>query len=278
MTAPSDKTLVIIPTFNERESLPDVVRRTLEANPEVHILVVDDSSPDGTGEIAEELAKTDIAERGDGNGRIFVKHRATKDGLYGAYKAGFEWGLERDYQVLCEMDADGSHQPEQLHLLLEAVDAGADLVIGSRYVPGGKTVNWPLSRLVLSKGGNLYIGMALGTGIKDITAGYRAFRREVLETLDLDAVTGSAYLFQTDLGRKAVYAEFDVREVPITFIERETGESKMSGSFVTESLSQVTMWGFEHWGGLAKDISGELFRLGKHGVQQMLKRPDWRVK
>ena len=191
MTNPSDATLVIIPTYNELENLPLIVGRVRAATPEVDILVVDDNSPDGTGDKADELAAEDA--------RINVLHRESKGGLCGAYVAGFQWGLEREYTVLCEMDADGSHAPEQLHLLLSEIDSGADLVIGSRYVPGGKVVNWPKKRWILSKGGNAYISFMLGGGLSDMTAGYRAYRREVLEAMDLDELSNAGYIFQVDL-------------------------------------------------------------------------------
>ncbi|MGV3114858.1 polyprenol monophosphomannose synthase [Corynebacterium freneyi] len=261
MSKPSDSTLVIIPTFNERENLPLIVGRLRAAQPDVRVLVVDDSSPDGTGDVADELA----AEAPE---HIHVLHREGKGGLWGAYRAGFAWGLEREYEVLCEMDADGSHAPEQLHLLLDEIDAGADLVIGSRYVPGGSTVNWPASRKILSRGGNLYISLLLGAGIRDITAGYRAFRREVLEALDLDAIGKEAYLFQTEIGWKTVQAGFDVREVPITFTERVYGESKLSGSFVTDSLTAVTSWGLGYRAGQVRDIAGEIGRLARHSIKK----------
>ncbi|MCK7674554.1 polyprenol monophosphomannose synthase [Corynebacterium pygosceleis] len=238
MSKPSDATLVIIPTYNERENLPLITGRVRSATPEVDILIVDDASPDGTGELADEIAKNDE--------RIHVLHRNGKGGLCGAYVEGFRWGLDRGYRVLCEMDADGSHAPEQLHLLLEQVDAGADLVIGSRYVEGGKVVNWPKQRWVLSKGGNIYISLALGAGLSDMTAGYRAYRRELIESLDLDELSNAGYIFQVDLAWRAVREGFDVREVPITFTEREIGESKLDGSFVKDSLAQVTAWGIAH--------------------------------
>lgn len=226
------KTLVIIPTYNELENLPLITGRVRAAAEDVDILIVDDNSPDGTGQAADELAA------GDTN--IHVLHREGKGGLCGAYVAGFRWGLERDYDVLCEMDADGSHAPEQLHLLLEEIAAGADLVIGSRYVPGGEVVNWPKNRWVLSKGGNIYISLALGAGLSDMTAGYRAFRREVLEAVNLDELSDAGYIFQVDMAWRVVRAGFDVREVPITFTEREIGESKLDGSFVKDSLLEVT--------------------------------------
>ncbi|WP_051721053.1 MULTISPECIES: polyprenol monophosphomannose synthase [Actinomycetes] len=233
-------TLVIIPTFNEIENLPLIVKRVHAAQPAVHILIVDDSSPDGTGELADKLASTDGADR------IHVMHRTVKDGLGAAYIAGFKWGLARDYTVLVEMDADGSHAPEQLHRLLDRLNEGADLVIGSRYVPGGTVVNWPRRREILSRGGNVYSRLALGVKIKDITGGFRAYRRHVLETLDLSSIESHGYCFQVDLGWRTVQAGFDVAEVPITFTERELGESKMSGSIVREAAFKVPRWGLTH--------------------------------
>jgi dolichol-phosphate mannosyltransferase len=235
---PSQRTLVIIPTFNERENLPLILARLREARPDVHVLVVDDSSPDGTGQVADELARADP-------GRVHVMHRTTKDGLGAAYLAGFAWGLGRQYSVLVEMDADGSHAPEQLHRLLDAVEAGADLVIGSRYVDGGAVHNWPWRRVALSKVANTYSRLLLGVGVHDITAGYRAYRREVLETIDLDGVDSKGYCFQIDLTFRAVTNGFLVVEVPITFTERELGVSKMSGSNIREALVKVTRWGIE---------------------------------
>ncbi|AKK11070.1 polyprenol monophosphomannose synthase [Corynebacterium uterequi] len=256
MTKPSDSTLVIVPTYNEAENLPLMVRRITEATPEVHLLVVDDNSPDGTGDLADGFA----AE----NDAIHVLHRTTKDGLLGAYLAGFRWGLEKGYQVLVEMDADGSHAPEQLPLLLAEIDDDADVVIGSRYIDGGEVVNWPRKRFLLSRLGNLYIGVALGTGLRDMTAGYRAIRREVLETLDLDELSNAGYIFQVDFAFRAYQAGFDVREVPITFTEREFGESKLDGSFVKDSLVEVTKWGVAHRTQQAKDMYRELSGLIGH--------------
>ncbi|MCD2113302.1 polyprenol monophosphomannose synthase [Rhodococcus rhodochrous] len=234
-SAPSARTLVIIPTYNERENLGRIITRLHAALPHTHVLVVDDGSPDGTGDLADELAAADE--------RIAVLHRTEKNGLGAAYIAGFRWGLAHDYTVLVEMDADGSHAPEQLHLLLEKVDAGADLVLGSRYVPGGTVVNWPWHREVLSRGGNIYSRLALGVSIQDITGGYRAYRREVLEKLDLDAIASHGYCFQVDLAWRTLQAGFTVAEVPITFTEREIGESKMNGNIVQEALVRVTVWG-----------------------------------
>lgn len=260
MTKLSDKTLVIIPTYNERENLPLIIGRLLKAEPErVDVLVVDDSSPDGTGDLADEMA----AE----NSKIHVMHRGGKGGLGGAYIAGFHWGLERNYEILCEMDADGSHAPEQLYLLLDRIDSGAEMVLGSRYVKGGKTVNWPVSREVLSRGGNIYASLALGAGLSDITGGYRAYRREVLEEIDLDAVDSAGYVFQVDLAWRAVEAGFDVREVPITFTEREIGDSKMSGNIVSEALLQVTKWGAAHRFNQVKNLAQESWRIGAGTVR-----------
>jgi dolichol-phosphate mannosyltransferase len=240
---PTLRTLVIIPTYNELENLPLILRRLHQARPDVHVLVVDDSSPDGTGQRADELASADPD-------RVHVMHRTAKDGLGAAYLAGFAWGLSRQYTTLVEMDADGSHAPEQLHLLLEAVDAGADLAIGSRYVHGGNVQNWPWRRWALSWTANTYARLALGIGIHDITAGYRAYRRDVLQKIDLDTVDSKGYCFQIDLTWRAISNGFTVVEVPITFTEREIGVSKMSGSNIREALVKVAQWG----------ISGRLHR------------------
>ncbi|WP_232017130.1 polyprenol monophosphomannose synthase [Gordonia insulae] len=231
--------LVVIPTFNERENLPTIVTRLQAALPDIHVLIVDDSSPDGTGEIADQIAADDA------DSRVHVLHRTEKDGLGKAYLAGFAWGLDREYAVIIEMDADGSHAPEQLHRLLDAINGGADLVIGSRYVPGGRLVNWPKRREVLSRGANTYARLALGARVHDITAGFRAYRRQVLEKIALESVESAGYCFQIDLAWRTVRAGFDVREVPITFTEREVGESKMSGGVMTEAFLMVARWGLE---------------------------------
>ncbi|RAV07572.1 dolichol-phosphate mannosyltransferase [Mycolicibacterium sp. GF69] len=233
---PSQRTLVIIPTYNERENLPLIVDRVQTARPDVHLLIVDDGSPDGTGKLADDLALADAD-------RIHVMHRTAKGGLGAAYLAGFAWGLGREYDVLVEMDADGSHPPEQLYRLLDAIDAGADVVIGSRYVDGGQVRNWPRRRLVLSRTANGYSRVLLGVDIHDITAGYRAYRREVLEKIDLSAVDSKGYCFQIDLTWRSINNGFVVVEVPITFTEREFGQSKMSGSNIREALFKVAEWG-----------------------------------
>lgn len=247
---PSAHTLVIIPTYNERENITLIIGRLHAALPDVHVLVADDGSPDGTGRIADGLAADDQA------GRIHVMHRTEKNGLGAAYIAGFVWGLQRDYQVIVEMDADGSHAPEQLHRLLDKIDAGADVVAGSRYVPGGSVVNWPKRREFLSRGGNIYSRLALGVKVHDITGGYRAYRRRVLEALDLDAIESHGYCFQVDMAWRAIQAGFTMVEVPITFTEREFGESKMDGNIVKEALTKVTLWGMRNrWNKLRALVS-----------------------
>ena len=233
-TSDPGKVLVIIPTYNEKENLPLILDRVRAATPEVDILVVDDGSPDGTGALADERAAADP--------KIQVMHRTSKDGLGAAYLAAFAWGLERGYDVLVEMDADGSHAPEQLPRLLGAL-GHADLVIGSRYVPGGSVVNWPKRREFLSKGANLYARLALGAKVKDITAGYRAYKAEVLGKLALGEVESRGYCFQVDMGWRTIQAGFRVAEVPITFTEREHGVSKMSGDVMGEAFFKILRWG-----------------------------------
>ena len=228
--------LVIIPTYNERTTLIPIVERVRSSVPEAHILVADDNSPDGTGEIADSLAADDD--------HVHVMHRLGKEGLGAAYLAGFAWALQDGYDVVVEMDADGSHQPEQLPRLLDAL-RGADLVLGSRYVPGGSTENWPRSREWLSKGGNLYTRTVLGVPIHDATGGYRAFRADTLRRLDLDEVASQGYCFQVDLAWRAVQRGLRVREVPITFVERTSGASKMSQKIAVEALWRVTVWGVD---------------------------------
>jgi len=241
------RVLVIIPTYNERENLLVVAERLFAAVPSASLLVVDDGSPDGTGTLADELAAADE--------RIHVLHRAGKAGLGGAYIAGFDWGLAAGFDVLVEMDADGSHAPEQLPTLLAALD-DADLVLGSRWVQGGAVLNWPRRREVLSRGGNLYARMLLGMSVRDATGGFRAFRRRVLEKIEYAAVASQGYCFQVDLAWRALQAGFRVREVPITFAERERGESKMSGAIVREALVRTTLWGVRHRAGQVRGALG----------------------
>ncbi len=226
--------VVIIPTYNERENLPLITARLRAAVPEAHVLVADDNSPDGTGTIADDLVAADD--------HVHVMHRRGKEGLGAAYLAGFDWALDNGYDVVVEMDADGSHQPEQLPRLLDAL-RGADLVLGSRWVPGGSVVNWPKSREALSRGGSLYTRMMLGVPMKDATGGYRAFRADTLRRIDLTGVESAGYCFQVELGWRAVKAGLRVREVPIDFVERELGDSKMSQKIVVEALWRVTVWG-----------------------------------
>ena len=230
--------LVIIPTYNERDNIESIVSRVHQNNPQVHVLVADDNSPDGTGEIADKLAAEDD--------RVKVMHRAGKQGLGAAYIAGFQWGMDHGYQVLIEMDADGSHRPEDLPSLLRALEQQrADLVIGSRYVKGGEIKNWPKSREFLSKGGNTYIHLVMGLKVRDVTAGYRVFRRSTLEAIGLESVRSAGYCFQTDLTRRVNNAGLKIVEVPITFVERERGQSKMNRSIVVESLWRATSWGVQ---------------------------------
>ncbi|MGH8860122.1 MAG: polyprenol monophosphomannose synthase [Jatrophihabitantaceae bacterium] len=226
--------LVIIPTYNESENIEPIVARMHASVPSAHVLIVDDASPDGTGKIADALAEADE--------RVYVLHRPGKAGLGAAYSAGFAWGLQRSYDVLVEMDADGSHAPEHLPRMLAALD-DADLVLGSRWVAGGAVVNWPRRREVLSRGGNLYARLALGIHLRDATGGYRAYRRTVLENIDYADVSSQGYCFQVDLAWRVVRAGYRVLEVPITFAERERGESKMSGAIVREAFWRVTQWG-----------------------------------
>jgi dolichol-phosphate mannosyltransferase len=238
-----DRVLVVIPTYNERENLPGVLDRTLAAVPTAHVLVVDDASPDGTGKIADERAAADE--------RVHVLHRPGKAGLGAAYVAGFAWALERDYDAVVEMDADGSHAPEQLPELLAALER-ADLVLGSRWVPGGSVVDWPRRRELLSRGGNAYTRLMLGLPVRDATGGYRVFRRAVLAGLDLDDVASQGYCFQVDLVWRAWQAGFTVTEVPIRFVERVAGASKMNRAIVSEALWRVTVWGMRRFRGGTK--------------------------
>ena len=230
----NDRVLVIVPTYNEVENLGPVLARLHAAVPDAHVLVVDDDSPDGTGELAEKLAGRDD--------RVHVLRRRTKQGLGPAYVAGFRWGRERGYEVLVEMDADGSHAPEQLPGLLAAL-ASADLALGSRYVPGGGVTDWPVHRLLLSRAGNRYTRWALRLPLTDATGGYRAARAALIDELPFDDVASQGYCFQVDWAWRAVRAGARVAEVPIIFTERVYGRSKMSGSIVGEALIRVTAWG-----------------------------------
>ena len=228
------RVLVVVPTYNEAENLEPVVARMRAAVPEADLLVVDDGSPDGTGDIADRLAAADAS--------VHVLHRTRKAGLGAAYIAGFRWALADGYDVIVEMDSDGSHAPEELPRLLTALRE-ADLVIGSRWVPGGQIRNWPLYRQIISIGGSTYARVLLRFPVRDSTSGYRAFRRQVLDEVKLDEVASQGYCFQIDLAWKTWRSGFRVREVPITFTEREVGRSKMSRAIVIEALWRVAGWG-----------------------------------
>ena len=234
-----NSTLVVVPTYDEAQTLPETIARLRAAVPEADVLVVDDASPDGTGEIAESLAAADDA--------IHVLHRAGKQGLGAAYVAAFGWALARDYELVVEMDADGSHRPEDLPALLAAArSTGADLVIGSRWVPGGRVENWPAHRKVLSRGGNTYSRIMLGMPVRDATAGFRVYRAPALAGMDLGNVASQGYCFQVDLTWRVHRVGGRIVEVPICFVEREIGTSKMSRRIVAEALGRVTAWGVSH--------------------------------
>jgi dolichol-phosphate mannosyltransferase len=228
------RVLVVIPTYNEADNVKIIVDRVRRAVPQVDILIADDNSPDGTGRIADELTA--------GDERVHVLHRPGKQGLGAAYVAGFGWAREHGYEAVVEMDADGSHAPEELPRLLDALSE-ADAVLGSRYVPGGTVVNWPTSRMLISRSGNLYVRMALGMPFRDATGGYRAYRLPVLDKMEIDSVSSQGYCFQVDLAWRAYRQGFRVTEVPITFADRERGASKMSQSIVREAFWRVTIWG-----------------------------------
>jgi len=226
--------IIVMPTYNERQNLESIAGRVRSALPAADLLVVDDNSPDGTGDIADKLAETDS--------RVHVMHRTEKAGLGKAYIAGFGWALGRGYDVIIEMDADGSHQPEHLPNLVSALDH-ADLSIGSRWVPGGKVVNWPKPRQALSRAANVYTRLMLGLDVRDATAGFRAYRAATLRKISLDKVESAGYCFQIDLTARVAQAGLRIVEVPITFVERERGASKMSNSIILEAFWRVAQWG-----------------------------------
>ncbi|MCL3862795.1 polyprenol monophosphomannose synthase [Actinotalea sp. K2] len=254
------RVVVVVPTYDEAQTLTGTLARLRRAVPWADVLVVDDASPDGTGDLAEALAAHDPA--------VHVLHRTGKQGLGSAYVEGFTWALARDYAVVVEMDADGSHQPEQLPDLLEALTGapgdeggepwgvagtgaglqvgGPDLVIGSRWVTGGSVVNWPAHRSVLSRGGNTYTRWVMGLPLRDATAGFRAYRAEILRRLPLAQVASQGYCFQVDMAWRVLQAGGRVVEVPIRFVERSEGRSKMSRAIVVEALVRVTAWGAAH--------------------------------
>jgi dolichol-phosphate mannosyltransferase len=226
-----ERVLVIVPTYNERDNLPQIADALHAVLPEAHLLVVDDNSPDGTGQIADELAKK--------NSWIQVLHRAGKQGLGTAYVAGFKHALERGYDLIFEMDCDFSHDPKYLPAFLEAARGGADLVLGSRYVSGGGTVNWGPLRKIISLGGSLYARTILGVGVRDLTGGFKCFRRRVLESIDFDTVAAQGYGFQIEMTYRTIKLGFRVEEVPIVFVDRRVGQSKMSKKIFVEALTLV---------------------------------------
>ena len=232
--AATGRVLIVMPTYNERQNLEIMAGRIREAVPDADLLVVDDNSPDGTGDLADKLAEVDP--------RVQVMHRTEKAGLGRAYVAGFTWALEHGYDLIVEMDADGSHRPEDLPKLL-AVSEQADAVIGSRYVPGGTVVNWPKSREFLSKGANLYNRIMLGVQVKDATGGFRVYRAATLRRIDLNGIESAGYCFQIDMTLRVLQAGMTITEVPITFVERERGASKMSRTVIFEAFGRVARWG-----------------------------------
>lgn len=230
------RVLVIVPTYNELENIKLITGGIRSAVPEVDILIADDNSPDGTGRVADELASHDS--------HIKVLHRSAKNGLGAAYLDAFAWAKNNNYDVVVEMDADGSHRPQDLVAMLIALN-NADVVLGSRWVRGGKVVNWPIHREILSRGGNIYTRLCLGIPIKDATGGFRAYRMNALAQMKIDDVQSQGYCFQVDMAWRAMQSGLRVAEVPITFVERQIGESKMSGDIVKEALIRVTQWGIE---------------------------------
>ena len=227
--------LIVIPTYNERENIAEIVDRVLHASPRVDVLIVDDGSPDGTGEIADAIAAAEP--------RVTVLHRTGKLGLASAYLQGFDLGHERGYEYLFEFDADGSHPADRIPAMLDELDRGCDLVIGSRWVPGGATANWPLSRILLSRAASLYCRIWLASRIRDITAGFRGYRASTLRQVDLSGVGSAGYCFQIEMAWLYERLGYRVVEIPITFTERELGASKMSGNIVTEAIWRVAAWG-----------------------------------
>jgi dolichol-phosphate mannosyltransferase len=225
------KTLVIVPTYNEMDNLPRIVPEILAQDERLSVLVVDDNSPDGTGAKADEIAESS-------SGRVFVLHRQTKDGLGQAYLAGFRWALERDFDLIMEMDADFSHDPKFLPDFLEAIK-DADLVLGSRYISGVNVVNWPMSRLLLSYFANMYSRLVTGLNLKDGTGGFKCFRREVLQAIEFDRVKSNGYSFQIEMSFRAFKKGFKITEIPIVFVDRQEGASKMSKAIVREAIWMV---------------------------------------
>jgi dolichol-phosphate mannosyltransferase len=224
------RALVCLPTYDEKDNVVPITEAILAATPLVDVLIIDDNSPDGTGRLADAIAAREP--------RVKVLHRAGKEGLGKAYLAGFDWALRQGYELILEMDADFSHDPKYLPAMLEAA-GGADLVLGSRNVPGGGTVNWGVGRKVISRGGSLYARTILGIGVRDLTGGFKCFHRKVLESIDLPTVECSGYAFQIELTFRALRRGFRVVEIPIVFVDRRVGQSKMSKRIVLEALRKV---------------------------------------
>lgn len=242
---------MVLPTYNEAENIPTTLERVRAALPDASVLVVDDNSPDGTAELAEKM--------GERLGGIEVLRRPGKSGLGSAYRDGFRWGLERGFDACIEMDSDGSHDPSVLPRLVACLDDGSDVVIGSRYVPGGSTPGWSALRQLISRGGNLYADWMLGLGVKDSTAGFRAYRASVLEAIGLDSVRADSYGFQVEMTYRALQAGVKISETPIRFVDRELGTSKMSTHTVVEAFQLVTLWGLKR---LAGAVSRRVRRAG----------------
>lgn len=255
------KVLVVIPTYNEVQALEPIVSRVRTSVPDADILVVDDDSPDGTGDLADRIAAADDA--------VHVLHRAGKEGLGKAYLAAFDWAMGRDYTHVVQMDADGSHRPEELPLLLERAGMSdyPDLVIGSRYVRGGEMVGWPKSREILSRAGNFYIKAWLGIPASDVTAGYRVYRTGFLRRIDFTSVESSGYFFQTDMTDKVHQLGGSIIEMPINFAQREVGESKLSASIFAESFSRATKMG-------VKRRARQVAALGRSAANRLRRRPS----
>ena len=232
------RVVIVMPTYNERQNLEIMAGRIRDSVPDADLLVVDDNSPDGTGDLADKLSERDP--------HVQVMHRTEKAGLGRAYVAGFTWALGQGYDLIVEMDADGSHRPEDLPRLL-AVIPHADAVIGSRYVPGGTVVNWPKSREFLSKGANIYNRVMLGVRVKDATGGFRVYRAETLRKIDLNGIESAGYCFQIDMTLRVLQSDMKITEVPITFVERERGASKMSNTVIIEAFARVARWGIGAW-------------------------------
>ena len=246
---PSNKPFVIIPTYNEAQNIESVTQRIFAAVPDVTVLVIDDSSPDGTAEVVRELKKS--------NPRLDLRVRAGKQGLGSAYRFGFREAISMGATALIEMDADLSHEPEALPSLLSAADSGADLVIGSRYVQGGRSPGLSPSRLALSRGGNIYANLALGIGVRDATSGFRVYRPELIEKINLDTVSADGYGFQIEMVFRSRLLGATIREVAIIFHQRTLGTSKMSNDIVKEAMTLCTVWGFQRRVRQLKGLRGD---------------------